>query len=264
MTVILHQGYVTLIESWGSDQSIVEAARMSTNKGFSGWGGDVCPVCEQAERLSTIDKLFKTYEDSQIALKTCVCKGSGKTSGDEKLLAFLWNNKHATPFEMGGMVIEVKAPIMVFREWHRHRTQSYNEMSARYVPLPDENYVPSIERVMTGANTATTNKQAQGNGELLDEHTAALWLDELSNLYCHAQQVYETGIKIGVPKELARLSVPVARYSRMRASANLRNWLGFLTLRMNTAAQWEIRQYANAVGDLIADKFPRTWELFSK
>ena len=69
---------------------------------------------------------------------------------------------------------------------------------------------------------------------------------------------------MGVPKELARLPVPVARYSRMRASANLRNWLGFLTLRMAPNAQWEIRQYANAVGEVVAKAFPRTWELFSK
>jgi thymidylate synthase (FAD) len=58
--------------------------------------------------------------------------------------------------------------------------------------------------------------------------------------------------------------LPVGRYSRMRASANLRNWLAFLTLRMAPQAQWEIRMYANAVGDLVASKFPRTWELFSE
>ncbi len=73
------------------------------------------------------------------------------------------------------MVIEVKAPIFVFREWHRHRTQSYNEMSARYIPLPDENYMPSIDRLMAGANTATTNKQAQGTGAQLSEDAAAAW-----------------------------------------------------------------------------------------
>jgi len=55
---------------------------------------------------------------------------------DEKLLAYMFNNQHATPFEFCGMTIEVQAPIFVFREWHRHRTQSYNEMSARYAPLP--------------------------------------------------------------------------------------------------------------------------------
>lgn len=222
---VLDEGYVSFVEGWGSDESIIEAARMSTGKGFNGWGTEDNP-------------------------------------GDEKLLAFLYNNKHATPFEMGGIVIEVKAPLFVFREWHRHRTQSYNEMSARYIPLPDENYVPTLDRLMVGANTGTTNKQAQGNGKQLQEMEAVLWRDELEELYDHAQRVYEKGIAIGIPKELARLPVPVARYSRMRASANLRNWLGFLTLRQAPAAQWEIREYANAVGSLIAERFPRTWSLF--
>jgi len=222
MKKVLDHGYVQLVETWGSDERFIEAARMSTGKGFEGW------------------------------------------EKDEKLLAYLYNHKHSTPFEMGGMVIEVKAPIFVFREWHRHRTQSYNEMSARYIPLPDENYRPSIERLVAGANTATTNKQAQGSGALLTVEAAVAWRERLVELYAQAQAVYESGIALGVPKELARLSVPVARYSRMRASANLRNWLAFLTLRKAPAAQWEIRQYADAVGELVAKHFPRTWVLFEE
>jgi thymidylate synthase (FAD) len=70
-------------------------------------------------------------------------------------------------------------------------------------------------------------------------------------------------LKVGVAREIARLVIPVSQYSRMRASANLRNWLAFLTLRMAPNAQWEIRQYANAVGTIIAERFPRTWQLFA-
>lgn len=221
MKQVLDCGYVDLIETWGSDERIIEAARMSTNKGFQGWDTDA------------------------------------------KLLAYLWNNKHATPFEMAGMVIEVKAPIFVFREWHRHRTQSYNEMSARYTPLPDENYEPDLSNLMQRGNASTANKQAQGYGGLQEDH-AKLWIDALGELYRHAQAVYEQGLAVGVPKELARLPLPVARYSKMRASANLRNWLAFLTLRMAPNAQWEIRQFADAVGTFIAEQFPRTWALFLK
>jgi thymidylate synthase (FAD) len=222
MVNVLDHGYVDLVETWGSDERIIEAARMSTGKGFLGW-----------------DK-------------------------DEKLFAYLYNNKHMTPFEMAGMTIEVKAPIFVFREWHRHRTQSYNEMSARYIPLPNENYHPHLDNLLDRANFSTTNKQAQNNGTSVSMKTALLWLDELNNAYMETQRVYDLGIKIGIPKELARLPVPVARYSRMRASANLRNWLAFLTLRSAPAAQWEIRQYAIAAGELIESAFPRTWALFAK
>lgn len=139
---------------------------------------------------------------------------------------------------------------------------SYNEMSARYIPLPNENYCPTIARIVEGAHLAAANRQAQGT-VALQEDMIDSWLNSLRDTYELCQNVYEQGLKIGVPKELARLSTPVARYSRMRASANLRNWLGFLTLRMDQNAQWEIRQYANAVGQqLIATNFPRTWELF--
>jgi len=217
---VLDHGYVELVEAWGSDERFIEAARMSTGKGFQGW-----------------DK-------------------------DKGLLSYLYTNHHATPFEMGGMIIEVKAPIFVFREWHRHRTQSYNEMSARYIHIPDESYVPDFERLLERANMATTNKQAQGSGAKLTAAAAADWLRELEELYTHAEAVYQAGLAQGVPKELARLSMPVSRYSRMRASANLRNWLAFLSLRKAASAQWEIRQYADAVGELIRENFPRTWELF--
>ncbi len=260
---ILDHGYVKLIESWGSDERIIEAARMSTDKGFEGWGGDPCPECDKAGRLNSDDHLFKSNDDFNVAAMACKsCRGSGKTTGDEKLLAYLWNNKHATPFEMGGLIIEVKAPIFVFREWHRHRTQSYNEMSARYTPLPDENYIPTVERLLINSKT---NKQAgtvKGAG-ILDKKGALEYRVALGTMYRQQQQLYESALLGGVPKELARIHLPVGRYSRMRASANLRNWLAFLTLRMAPSAQWEIRQYANAVGTLIEQAFPRTWELFN-
>lgn len=216
---VLDHGSVRFIESWGSDERIIEAARMSTGKGFQGWDTDA------------------------------------------KLLAYLYSNKHATPFEMAGMVLEVKAPIFVFREWHRHRTQSYNEMSARYIPLPDDNYIPSVERVVNGA-APTGNRQAQGVAAPADQRAACVWLASLNALYEQAERAYQAGLELGVPKELARLVVPVGRYSRMRASANLRNWLAFLTLRTAPNAQWEIRQYANAVCHFVAERFPRTYRLF--
>lgn len=221
---VLDLGYIRLVESWGSDERIIESARMSTAKGFLGWGTPDAP-------------------------------------GDEKLLKFLWDKQHATPFEMAGLVIEVKAPIVVFREWHRHRTQSYNEMSARYVPLPDENYVPAVERILIG-NAATTNKQAQGIvGREVSTADACGWQSRLIALYDHAEEVYAEALALGIPKELARLPVPVARYSAMRASANLRNWLGFLNLRCDPAAQWEIRQYANALAGIVREAFPRVHEV---
>lgn len=84
----------------------------------------------------------------------------------------------------------------------------------------------------------------------------------LADVYVHAQRVYEHGLRIGVPKELARLPVPVGRYSRMRATANLRGWLGFCRLRAAKNAQYEIRVYADEVLNFVRERFPRTHELF--
>lgn len=255
-TPVLDHGYVNLVEAWGSDESIVEAARMSTGKGFKGWGGvEDCLTCLGQKFIpSTADR----------AGFTCTaCLGTGKIPGDEKLLRYLWEHKHATPFEMGGLVIEVQIPIFAIREWHRHRTQSYAEMSARYSPLPDVNYIPTVERLRMNGGT---NKQAgvvAGAGQLSDLQVSC-YLTELREMYARQETLYQDALNAGVPKELARIHLPVGRYTRMRASANLRNWLAFLTLRMDPAAQWEIREYANAVGELISKAFPRTWELFSE
>lgn len=255
---ILDHGYVKLVETWGSDERIIEAARMSTQKGFEGWGGAPCPACIKEERFAA-DILFRTLELQQEAKKTCICKGSGTTTGDEKLLEYLWKNNHATPFEMAGMIIEVQAPIFIFREWHRHRTQSYNEASARYAPLPDLNYVPTVDRLMMSGGS---NKQAQGSKPLTKVDAEGMQAAIEVN-YESCQFDYEGLLADGCPKELARLVLPVGRYSKMRASANLRNWLSFLTLRADSKAQWEIQEYARAVADLVEEHFPRTYALFS-
>jgi thymidylate synthase (FAD) len=254
---LLDHGYIGLVETWGSDESIICAARMSTNKGFLGWG-PTCDVLNCSELVSMKD-IYGGFH--------CERHGTvGAKPGDEKLLRFLWENKHSTPFEMAGLTIEVKAPIMVFREWHRHRVPfGYNELSARYVPLPDENYSPTVERIIEGARGAGKNKQAQGSVEFVpNERDCEAWLAELQKSYKLAEETYQMGLELGVPKELARLPVPVARYSRMRATGNFRGWLAFMSLRAAPAAQWEIRQYANALGTVIAEHFPRTWELFAE
>lgn len=247
---ILDQGYLALVETWGSDERIVEAARMSTGRGFLGWGM-LCEFCGVSAHA-----LFGACTELS---GHCFSK-----PGDEKLLRYLHEHRHHTPFEMAGLVIEVQAPIFVFREWHRHRTQSYNEMSSRYVPLPDVNYIPTVSRLMMSANAANKQAGADIGAKVLTPERAQLFREAVAQVYDEAERLYQAALRDGVPKELARIHLPVGRYSRMRASANLRNWLAFLTLRTDTAAQWEIRQYALAVGSFIAERFPRTWELFAE
>lgn len=280
--IILDHGYVELIETWGSDRGIVESARMSTGKGFLGWDGGPCAECEGRGTVDHGTELFdptpahwgrtrKLFEGIRRQVvwskgKCHACNGTGKVAGDAKLLKYMWDNNHATPFEFGGMILEVKAPIMVYREWHRHRSQGYSEASARYTPLPDDNYMPTVERCMMKGSGSRQASTAAGAKELTQTDCLA-WLSELADVYDHAERVYQDGLKIGIPKELARLPVPVGRYSKMRATTNLRMWLAFGTLRSTYKtehAQWEIRQYADAAMDLIGEHFPRTYGLFDQ
>lgn len=239
---VLDHGYVRFVEAWGKgDAGIVREIR----------GGELCVDVDyecgiiEAARQSTQGS-FRGWEQ------------------DAKLLEHLYKHQHNSPFEFAGMVIEVQAPIFVFREWHRHRTQSYNEMSARYAPLPNMQFAPSFERVME-VNTPSANKQA-GNvgGIVLSAENAMRWLNMLEHSYAVAAECYRFGLAVGVAKELARCPMPVSQFTRMRASANLRNWLAFLTLRMHPAAQSEIREYAGAVAGIIAKTFPQTYRLFCK
>ncbi|MDF1699589.1 MAG: FAD-dependent thymidylate synthase [Planctomycetota bacterium] len=182
---------------------------------------------------------------------------------DKRLLRYLYVNKHSTPFEFAGMTLEVKAPVFVFRQWHRHRTQSYNEMSARYGEVPLEFYVPTVDRVMADGGA---NKQAgaKRGARALTEGSTYDFVWRLECDQASTAKTYLEAIESGVPKELARLALPVSRYTQMRATANLRNWLGFLTLRLDPHAQWEIRQYAEAVYTIITEQFPHTAALFEE
>lgn len=281
---VLDHGYVELVETWGSDRRIVEAARMSTGKGFLGWGPDgACARCDGKGRIQAVIEVWDeepTRERFGVSSfrfvggrshveeveQVCpACGGRGAKRGDEKLLDTLYNNDHSTPFEMAGAIFEVQAPISVFRQWHRHRTQSYNEASARYTPLPDVSYVPTVERLMMGAGQVVRNTQAGAvkGSDVLTEAAAEHFRSELRDVYTRVEALYQWALGVGIPKELAREHLPVGRYSKMRASANLRNWFGFLTLRLDEHAQWEIRQFAGAVGLFLAREFPRSFELFN-
>lgn len=260
-TQVLDFGYVEKIEHWGSDERIIESARMSTGKGFLGWGHRAsCGEC--GEEFSK-DQPLVIGEDALCNACHVEAEVAPPKIGDEKLLRFLYENHHDTPFEMAGLTFEVQAPIFVFREWHRHRIPfGYNEMSARYSPLPDVNYIPTVERLMM--NAGTSNKQAGtvSGAHVLTEWAAQDFRKDLQDIYEDAEQLYQKALNRGVPKELARIHLPVGRYSRMRATGNLRGWLAFLTLREAPAAQFEIRQFAHAVSSIIAETFPRTHALY--
>lgn len=258
---VLDHGFVGAVDFWGSEEGIIEAARMSTQKGFLGWGvEEACDHCGGSAHEPG-------YGPNHGCRECGAAQATGRKinkPGDEKLLRFLWENKHHTPFEMAGATFEVQAPIFVFREWHRHRVPfGYNEMSARYAPLPDVNYVPTVGRLLTNSKANRQAGTLKDAAELTDGG-AMLFRSMLEDQYAAAEWLYRDALRNGVPKELARVVLPVGRYSKMRATSNLRGWLGFLALRNAPNAQHEIRVYAEAVQAMLAEKFPRTLALFAE
>ena len=214
---VLDHGFVRLVEHMGSDLSIVRAARVS------------------------YDAAWRAGEDS---------------GSDERLIRYLWNNHHTTPFEAVEFQFEVKAPIFVFRQWHRHRTWSYNELSARYRELPEEFYVPDPEKL--GAQSKD-NKQGRTNDAVPN---AEEWAAVMRRNNMAAFHTYRELLAAGVSRELARSVLPVAAYSHMFAKVDLLNLFKFLTLRCDAHAQYEIRVYADAMLDLIQPIVPiavRAW-----
>lgn len=217
---VLDHGFVRLVESMGSDLSIVRAARVSYNADWR----------------------------------------SGEDAGkDEKLIAYLLKNKHTSPFESVVFTFEVKAPIFIFRQWHRHRTWSFNEISARYTELDEGFYVPKPEHIGT---QSMDNKQVRQIGELHALDGAELHAHRIKLACESAFNSYKWLLAEKVPREIARSVLPVSAYSRMFATVDLHNLLGFLRLRLHPHAQYEIRQYAEALLDLARTVCPVTFMEF--
>lgn len=208
---VLDHGYVGLVDHMGSDLSIVRNARVS------------------------YDAEWRAGKD----------KGS-----DERLINYLYKHGHNTPFESVTFTFDVKAPIFVIRQWHRHRTQSYNEISARYKELTGEFYVPDVEQITTQSED---NKQMRTD----TQHKGAKNLQYIIAQNNKTQvSVYKDLIEMGCPREIARTVLPLGTYSHMFATMNLHNLFAFLRERLHPHAQYEIRVYAEAMLELIRPVVP--------
>lgn len=169
---------------------------------------------------------------------------------DAKLIDYLVKNHHTSPLECAQFTFEVKAPIFVFRQWHRHRTWSFNEVSARYSELPEEFYIPEMSQI-TGQSTS--NKQMRTD----EVHPEADYFQQLIDDQCaECFKSYRELLKKGCPRELARGVLPMNTYSHMFCTVDLHNLAHFLRLRLHSHSQYEIRVYAQAMLELIEPIVP--------
>jgi thymidylate synthase (FAD) len=152
----------------------------------------------------------------------------------------------------------VKAPIFVLRQWHRHRTWSFNEISARYAELPKEFYVPELEQITTQSADNKQMRTDEVNPEA--KHIRTIIMVQNTEAF-HA---YRSLLGNGCPRELARSVLPVGTYSHMFATVDLHNLMHFLKLRLHSHSQYEIRVYAEAMLKLIEPIVPYSVAAFRK
>jgi thymidylate synthase (FAD) len=213
---VLDEGFVRLVDYMGSDDSIVQAARVSYGK------------------------------------------GTKKLSEDRGLIRYLMRNWHTTPFEMCEIKLHVRVPMDCWRQWIRHRTANVNEYSTRYSEAINASQRTAPDQ---WREQATGNRQGS-SGFLESAIGEALTLDE-GLLHQTSRQVYEDRLRRGVAREQARKDLPLSTYTEAYWKIDLHNLFHFLMLRMDPHAQFEIRTYANIIGDEIVSRWcPVAWEAF--
>jgi thymidylate synthase (FAD) len=226
---VLDHGFLRVVDYMGNDSAIVQAARVSYGR------------------------------------------GTKRVQEDRGLISYLMRHRHTTPFEMAEIKLHVKLPIFVARQWIRHRTASVNEYSARYSILDNEFYLPEPQHL-----AAQSNSNRQGRGRTLDAAETRFVLDLLKrdaeSAYTHYLQMLNEdpeGQSIdpqrsGVARELARINLSLNFYTQWYWKIDLHNFMGFLQLRADAHAQYEIRAYAELMLDILRRWVPLTYEAFNE
>jgi thymidylate synthase (FAD) len=178
------------------------------------------------------------------------------TSDERTLIRFLMRHRHTTPFEAVVFTVQMKIPIFVARQLVRHRTQSLNELSARYSELPEEYYVPLPENINLQADK---NKQGR-NDEVMED--ADHYAKEFRNEAAEAFTYYQGRLADGMARELARINLPLSTYTQWWSTMSLHNAFHMLGLRKDAHAQFETRVFADAIGEIIRSFCPLAYEAF--
>ena len=189
---------------------------------------------------------------------------SNESSG---LINFLMAGRHGTPFEHSMMTFRISAPIVVWREFMRHRIGfSYNEQSGRYMELDGVFYIPSLDRNLVQVGKPGAYKFTPGDKEQYLTMTS-----NLMHSYTAAWQAYQNMLETGIAKEVARLCLPVAIYSTAYVTCNPRSIMAFLSLRTKVEGstflsypQWEINEVANMIETHFMQLFPLTHAAYNK
>ncbi|MGK9477336.1 FAD-dependent thymidylate synthase [Melioribacter sp. OK-6-Me] len=213
---VLDDGFIRVVDYMGSDESIVQAARVSYGK------------------------------------------GTKKVNEDRGLIRYLLRNHHTTPFEMCEIKFHVRVPMDTWRQWIRHRTANVNEYSTRYSIAIDASQRTDPDK---WRYQAKDNKQ--GSDGFLSPEIGKTLSEKEIQFQNYAREIYKERLEAGVAREQARKDLPLSTYTEAYWKIDLHNLLRFISLRMDSHAQYEIRQYAEVIGkEIVARWCPITWEAF--
>jgi thymidylate synthase (FAD) len=202
---------IELLETFGNDLTIVNAARVSFNK-----------------------------------------ESTEMTTRDEKLIKYLAENNHNSPFFHPQLRFRIKMPIFVAREWFRHTIGfARNEVSRRYVDTPPELWFPTEFRERDPNLKQGSKETAVENPEVKEIYDQAMR---------DALKAYDTLLAQNVAPEIARAVLPLSLYTEFIETGSLAAYARLCKLRLDPHAQKEIQEYAQQISVLIEKEFPIAWK----
>lgn len=171
---------------------------------------------------------------------------------DIKLIKYLAEHNHWTPFGHTSLSVRVKVPIFVERQIFKHNVGFvYNSISGRYVELTHGSWFPEFFR------DANPNVKQGSNPDPSPMHKAAMLLYRTA--LNKTEQAYVAMLGLGICKEQARAVLPLATYTEFIATGNVASWARMYNLRSNPDAQKETQEYARQVGNIMLQYFPVAW-----
>lgn len=171
---------------------------------------------------------------------------------DVKLLNYLAEHKHGTPFEHTALTIHITCPLYIRSQIMRHRSMSFNEVSRRYTSEDISFYIPPIRK--------QHKKSKQCSDGAADEEAIAYAEVAHERLIRESLEAYNGMIEKGVAREIARGILPQCMNTEFYMTGNLRSWAHFLSLRLDSHAQEEVVILSKQIKNIIKDKFPNSYE----
>jgi len=217
--------------------------------------------------IALVDAMPRLVPESQTADQAIVQaarvsygQGTKHINEDKGLIRYLLRHRHTTPFEMVEFKFHVCMPIFIARQWIRHRTANVNEYSGRYSIIPDRFYTPTLDAVRKqSASNRQGGEQTFAASDEQDIKPAEEFIAFLKGVEAQYSKYIDLTNK-GVSRELARIGLPVNMYTEWYWKCDLHNLLHFLSLRMDSHAQLEIRAYGDAMYRLVEQIVPITMQ----